>query len=240
MSLENQIEICGTVTVPSCIAAAEGAPHIGVRVVIGTGEDRVIMAAWGCQTFASQMPFSLLLDCNSLPEGAEPTLMASYGVRVNDEQSGYTLSMPLDVERPGSSVSMDLAIPGPSAQPGGQGEPTEPAAIIELKHTLEIPEAFLQPQALLTLGVYKTQEDGRINSTSSYIGGTVLWPTQGTLALTTYLDGNAVHEDDQLQLRVAYYDPQTMTPYAGKTLRDLTLADLAEQDAITLRPPRRS
>lgn len=240
MPPKNLIEFCGNIVVPSCIQTAEGAPHIGVRVQIGTGEDKVIMAAWGCQTFGCQMPFSLLLDYNSLPEGVEPTLEASYGRHVNDEQSGFTLSMPLEAGRLASSSSMDLAIPGPSGLPGERGEPPQPPAIIEMKNTIQIPEAFLQPQALMTLGLYRTQENGFSNRSSSYIGGTVLWPTQDTLALTTYLDGNTVRDNEQLHLRVAYYDPQTMTPYAGKTLRGLTLSDLAELDAITLRPPRRS
>ena len=60
------------------------------------------------------------------------------------------------------------------------------------------------------------------------------------MTLTTYLDGNTVNDDEPLHLRVAYYDPHTMTPYAGRTLRGLTLQSVTELEAISLRPPRRS
>lgn len=78
----------------------------------------------------------------------------------------------------------------------------------------------------MTFGLYRTQEDGYSNRSSSYIAGAALWPTHGPVTLTTYLDGNTVNDDEPLHLRVAYYDPHTMTPYAGRTLRGLTLQAL--------------
>lgn len=50
----NFIEIRGTVLVPSCIHTAEGAPHLGVRVQLGTDENKIILAAWGARRLASQ------------------------------------------------------------------------------------------------------------------------------------------------------------------------------------------
>ncbi|MBK4994507.1 hypothetical protein IAE39_002681 [Pseudomonas sp. S37] len=240
MASENLIEICGTVVVPACVGADEGAPHMGVRIQLGTEEDKVIMAAWHCQTYGAEMPFSLLLDRNSLPEGAEPTLVASYGTGVQHDADAATLCMPLDVSHPQATSQRVLAIPALPGQPAGQGEAGRSPAIITLENTVEIPDEALRPQALLTLGLYRTQEDGHSNRGSSYIAGTALWPTQGTLTLNTYLDGNTVDPDEPLQLRVAYYDPQTMIPYAGRNLRNLTLASIAELDVITLRAPRRS
>ncbi|WP_085587658.1 hypothetical protein [Pseudomonas sp. B14(2017)] len=233
----NFIEICGTVVVPSCIHTAEGAPHVGVRVQLGTDENKIILATWGCQTLGATMPFSLLLDRNSLPEGAKPTLVASYGVGVNEEPNDLNLSMPLEIDQPEPNPPMVLRIP---AQPGEQGQPPLSPAIIEMKNIIEIPEELLKRQALMTLGLYRTQEDGYSNRSSSYIAGATLWPTQAPLTLTTYLDGNTVNDDEPLLLRVAYYDPQTMTPYAGRTLRGLTLPSITELEPISLRPPRRS
>lgn len=233
----NFMEICGTVAIPSCVHTAEGAPHLGVRVQSGTDENKIILATWGCQTLGVAMPFSLLLDRNSLPEGAEPTLVASYGVGVNGEPDGLNLSIPLQVDQPGPIPPMALEIP---TQPGEQGQPPLPPAIIEMKNIIEIPEALLRPQALMTLGLYRIQENGYSNRSSSYIAGAALWPTQPHLTLTTYLDGNTVNDDEPLLLRVAYYDPQTMTPYAGRTLRGLTLPSVTELETISLRPPRRS
>lgn len=231
------IEICGTVAIPSCIRTAEGAPHLGVRIQLGTDENKITLANWGCQTLGAAMPFSLLLDRNSLPEGAEPTLVASYGVGVNGEPNGLNLSIPLQVDQPGPIPPMALKMP---TQPGEQGQPPLSPAIIEMKHSIEIPEALLRPQTLMTLGLYRIQENGYSNRSSSYIAGAALWPTQAPLTLTTYLDGNTINDDEPLLLRVAYYDPQTMTPYAGRTLRGLSLAGVTELETISLRPPRRS
>ncbi|MBH3379027.1 hypothetical protein I5R98_10625 [Pseudomonas asiatica] len=233
----NFIEIRGTVLVPSCIHTAEGAPHLGVRVQLGTDENKIILAAWGCQTLGVAMPFNLLLDRNSLPKGAEPTLVASYGVGVNEEPNSLSLSMPLAIDQPEPNPPMVLRIP---AQPGEQSQQPLSPAIIEMKNIIEIPEELLRPQALMTFGLYRTQEDGYSNRSSSYIAGAALWPTQGPVTLTTYLDGNTVNDDEPLHLRVAYYDPHTMTPYAGRTLRGLTLQSVTELEAISLRPPRRS